>query len=136
MSNFQPEVTPAAETESSLFRRVSPTPAPDAPEDAANGGAVRNDPLLTRVSSIEEMVRDLRTMAETRTRESLHQQFSPYILVAGGATAIAALLLIWAGAEFWFGATYSVVLMKLAFAMVLQLIGLSAIVAGNYGREG
>ncbi|MDX2197773.1 MAG: hypothetical protein SF069_02245 [Phycisphaerae bacterium] len=84
-----------------------------------------------RLASIDESLREIRGLVESRVREEQHENYSPFSVAAGAAQALAAGLLIWAFAELAFGRLYADVLMKLAFALVIQTIALTAIVAGR-----
>lgn len=128
---------------SAEFAEPSTTSAAQSDDDASEGVPAKDAGMLAapaaapdaaaRLASIDESLREIRGLVESRVREEQHENYSPFSVVAGAAQALAAGLLIWAFAELAFGRLYADVLMKLAFALVVQTIALTAIVAGRSG---
>lgn len=89
------------------------------------------DPLLEKLQSVEDVVRDIRRIAEESTREQRHRDLSPYRVMAGIAQAIALILLLWSIVEFAFveSERYSVVFFRLAFAIMMQLVTIAMLLA-------
>lgn len=87
--------------------------------------------LLERLESVEDLVRDIRGIAERNARENRHQDFSPFRAIAGIAQAIAIILLMWCVVEFAFveAGQYSTIFFRLAFAIMTQLIAITMLLA-------
>ncbi|MGE3181261.1 MAG: hypothetical protein AB7N71_06495, partial [Phycisphaerae bacterium] len=84
-----------------------------------------------KVAIVEDVVRDIRRIAEESTREQRHRDLSPYRVMAGIAQAIALILLLWSIVEFAFveSERYSVVFFRLAFAIMMQLVTIAMLLA-------
>jgi hypothetical protein len=101
---------------------ATPFPAPTAPSEPA-------DDLEARVGRIESMVRDIRAYADLRIRESQHADYSIVRILAGVLQGLAAVVFLWCVVEYAFvtASSYSVVAIKGLFAVVLQLMALTAL---------
>lgn len=114
--------TPAGFAAPAQSGRPLPSYAAATPEEL-------RDPVVARLTSIEELLRELRGIGELQTRELQHQDYSFPRILAGALQGIAAVLFGWCVVEFAFVSSegYAAIAMRSVFALVLQLMVLTAL---------
>jgi hypothetical protein len=105
----------------------------DRPDTASERDA-RPDPLAT-MSRIERSLDALRAAVDRFAREERHHDFSALRLFGAVAQALVLGLLCWALSDWIFGVDKSVLMTKLGFATVLQLIAMTAFVVSTKPTE-
>lgn len=101
----------------------SGNPAPGQPADLSR------DPVVSHLASIEQHLRDLRSFEELQTRELQHEQYSLVRILAGILQGIAVIVFGWCVVEFAFltSQTYGYIAIRAMFALILQIMVLTAL---------
>lgn len=113
-----PATGPTTPTES------GPSGEPPAPSDAASS--------LLR---IEKLIGEIRAGLDARFREHAHKDFSPAWLAGAILQVLVVGLVAMAGTDCLFQAPVGRPVLKLAFALVLQAMALTAFVVAGGGRR-
>jgi hypothetical protein len=108
----------------------APPPAP-APEAQAPDDYDDEDAVAT-LHRIEHTLEEIRRTLQSTAREQRHREFSPARLIASVLQALVIGMVLWALSDWVFEEPREGVLMKLAFAAVLQL---GALTGFTLGRE-
>lgn len=113
--------------------------SPSNPEDASSPRqADRTDDLppdaATAFERMERVLRQIRGSLDTTTREASYREFSPLRLVAAVLQVFVAGLVVLALLDWLLAAPTDSLLIKLAFAAVLQLSALTAFVVSRHSR--
>ena len=87
--------------------------------------------ILATLNRIEHSLGDVRRTLSATAREHRHREFSPARLIGSILQALVLGLLLWAVSDWVFGEPHNALLVKIAFAAVLQLTALTAFVLGR-----
>lgn len=74
------------------------------------------------------LLTEIRDQLDSQRRWHEHQEFSPARLIGGFLQVVVVPLVLWAASDWVFGYAYNEIFTKLGFALVLQLMALSAFV--------
>jgi hypothetical protein len=120
--------TVSAKTPDQPTRPPAPTPAPEAeaPDDYDDEDAVAT------LHRIEHTLDEIRRTLQNTAREQRHREFSPARLIASVLQALVIGMVLWALSDWVFEEPRESLLVKLAFAAVLQL---GALTGFTLGRE-
>jgi hypothetical protein len=113
--------------------------SPANPEDASRPWQTdRTDDLpqdvATAFERMERVLRQIRGSLDTTTREAKYREFSPLRLVGAVLQVFVAGLVVLALLDWFLAAPTDSLLIKLAFAAVLQLSALTAFVVSRHSR--
>lgn len=94
------------------------------------------DPVVARLAAIEELLREIRNQSDLRARDDQHAEFTAWRYAAAIAQGLAFVLLVWCGFEFAFVVQegYASIAMKLLFALILQLLTATILLAERSGE--
>ena len=111
-----------------------PVTVVDRAADETAADSRRRAPTMAILQSLEHIDRrldDIRRTLDALAREKRHREFSPARLLGSILQALVAGLVLWAVSDWAFAADRGVMLVKLAFAAVLQLSAHTAFVLGR-----
>jgi len=115
-----------AARESDNARGAASAPAgPDAATRSSGSGRVEGEPLRS-LARVERLLREIHAMLDAGVRDQEHHSFSLSLLVGSILQVVVAGLIALALLDWIFGAPSDALLLKLAFAAVLQLCALTA----------
>lgn len=116
---------------------VPPALSPAAAEAAVQeppGSAAPSDEALT-LARLEKLVGEIRAAVDAGLREQRHKEFSPARLVGAILQVLVVGLVAMAAMDYLFQVPVGQLVIKLAFALVLQTMVLTAFVLAGEGRR-
>ncbi|MGD8452968.1 MAG: hypothetical protein PVJ57_14205 [Phycisphaerae bacterium] len=113
----------------SAERAPSPPHGPESAEPSNRRAGVAD--LLATIERVERVLGDLRSLVSSTVREKRQYEFSLARLFGSIAQALVAGLLLWAASDWIFGEPRDALLVKLAFATVLQMGALTGFLLGR-----
>ena len=105
------------------------TETPEAPDSAR--GPTSGEDVLTVLQRIEQGLAEIRRSLDGMARERRHREFSPARLIGSILQAFVVGLVLWSVSDWVFGEPRDALLVKIAFAAVLQLGALTAFLLGR-----
>jgi hypothetical protein len=109
-------------------------PPDEAPAREPAGPAAPPDTAST-LSRLEKLVEEIRSGLDARLREQAHKDFSAAWLAGAVLQVLVVGLVVMAGLDCLFQSPVGRPMLKLAFALVLQLMALTAFVLAGEGRR-
>ena len=126
-----PRPEPVVRPVSSADDRGHPPAASPAEQTDASAEGTPTSEILGALERLEHLLVGVRSVLDAQVRESRHREFSPARLLGSLLQALVIGLLLWAVSDWAFGEPSEVLLIKLAFAAVFQLVALTAFVLGR-----
>lgn len=124
-----PSPQPTAHGAESPERAPSSPHTPESAEPSSRRASVAD--LLATIERMERVLGDLRSLVSSTVREKRQYEFSLARLFASISQALVAGLLLWALSDWVFGEPHDALLVKLAFAAVLQMSALTGFLLGR-----
>ncbi len=125
------------ETDPPVSPSVPPVPPPaiaGSPAQEPSGPDVRAD-TLQALARLEKLVGEIHAALDARLREQKHKDFSPAWLGGAILQVLVVGLVVMAGMDCLFQLPVGRPVLKLAFALVLQGMALTAFVVAGEGRR-
>jgi hypothetical protein len=101
------------------------------PNDSSDETRSEFDGIAATLARIDRTLRDIRGLLDAQTRERQHREFSPARLVGAVLQVFVLGLLILALVDWLYQWGVTRVYVKLAFAVVLQIMALTSFIAGR-----
>ncbi|MFH1748596.1 MAG: hypothetical protein ABIG44_16295 [Planctomycetota bacterium] len=114
-----------------LIEQQRETPARQSAPEESRPEEAMEDAILASLQRIEGLLGGMRGVLNSLAGEVRHREYSPARLVASILQALVLGLVLWALSDWVFGEDNSQLLIKLAFAAVLQLTALTGFVLGR-----